>query len=57
MLERYGHGAATLSVHSECVEVMLYGGEKRLFIESKLGETAALRFGRSYKIYYDLFII
>ena len=27
MLERYGHGAATLSVHSECIEIMLFWGK------------------------------
>ena len=27
MLERYGHGAATLSVRSECIEIVLFGGK------------------------------
>ena len=48
MLERYAHGAATLSVHSECVEVISFGGKKHLF-GSKLVDTVVLRFGRSHK--------
>ena len=50
MLERYGHGAAVLSVSSECVEVILFGGRNE-FLGSELVETVVLRFGRSYKGY------
>ena len=34
MLERFGHGAAALSVSSECVVVILFGGHP-----SSLGNT------------------
>ena len=48
ILERYGHGAATLSVHSECMEIMLFGGKNSLY-GSKLVNDVVLGFGRSYK--------
>ena len=48
MLERYGHGVATLSVHSECMEIMLFGGKNSLY-GSKLVNDVVLGFGRSYK--------
>ena len=57
LLERCGHGAATLSVSSECLEVMFFGGQNDFLYEAKLADTAVLRFGRFYKLYYDLFNI
>ena len=49
MLKRAYHGAAALSVSSECVEVIMFGGwsETR---GTDLANTAVLRFGRSYDI-------
>ena len=47
MLRRYGHGAAALSVSSECVEVILFGG-RSVFRGTVSANTAVLRFGRSY---------
>ena len=51
MLKRYGHGAAALSVSSECVEVILFGG-RSILLGADLANTAVLRFGRSYNKYY-----
>ena len=47
MLKRWGHGAAALSVSSECVEVILFGGRSKIG-GTNLANTAILRFGRSY---------
>ena len=47
MLKRCGHRAAALSVSSECVEVILFGG-RSAFRGTVLANTAVLRFGRSY---------
>ena len=47
LLQRYSHGAAALSVSSECVEVILFGGRSTFFGDDLLN-TAVLRFGRSY---------
>ena len=51
MLKRFCHGAAALSVSSECVEVILFGG-RSIFLGTNLANTAVLRFGRSYNKYY-----
>ena len=55
LLQRYGHGAAALSVSSEWVEVILFGGKSK-FLGNDLVNAAVLRFGRSY-IYYILNIL
>ena len=49
MLKRLRHGAAALSVSSECVEVILFGGRTEID-GTDLANTAVLRFGRSYDI-------
>ena len=49
MLKRMYHGAAALSVSSECVEVILFGGRSKTH-GTDLANTAVLRFGRSYDI-------
>ena len=49
ILKRLYHGAAALSVSSECVEVILFGGRSRI-VGFNLANTAVLRFGRSYDI-------
>ena len=49
MLKRMYHGAATFSVSSECVEVILFGG-RNTSRGTDLANTAVLRFGRSYDI-------
>jgi len=54
MLQRFGHGAAALSVSSECVEVILFGGKKEI-VRSDWADTVVLRFGRSYKMYIIIY--
>ena len=49
MLKRVCHGAAALSVSSECVEVILFGGSSTVF-GPDLANAVVLRFGRSYDI-------
>ena len=49
LLKRMCHGTAALSVSSECVEVILFGGMCE-FGGTDLANTAVLRFGRSYDI-------
>ena len=41
-LERWGHGAAALSVSSKCVEVILFGGYDEV---SMIADTTVLGFG------------
>jgi len=50
-IERFGHGAAALSVSSECVEVILFGGRKKIFGDS-MADFTVLRFGRSWEYVY-----
>ena len=46
LLQRYGHGAAAVTVNSDCVEVMLFGGiDKNI---SNLASTVMVRFGESF---------
>ena len=51
LLQRYGHGAAGVTVHSNCVEVILFGGQKKGL---PIADPVVLRFGE-----YDsmLFVI
>ena len=49
LLDRYGHGATAISISSECVKVILFGGKSEL-LESESADIAVLRFGRSYDI-------
>ena len=44
MLKRWGHGAAALSVSSECVKVILFGGRH---IPPGVTTTVVLGFGMS----------
>ena len=43
LIWRYAHGAATLTVNSDCVEVILFGGYDRNF--SLTADTTILKFG------------
>ena len=45
LIHRYGHGAAAVTVNSDCVEVILFGG-KRKFIGSLLADPVVLTFGK-----------
>ena len=43
LIQRRGHGAATLTVNSDCVEVILFGGRDKN--DSLMADTTTLRFG------------
>ena len=44
LIQRYCHGAATLPVNSDCVEVLLFGGIDQN--RSPMADTTILRFGK-----------
>ena len=47
LIQRLGHGVATLTVNSDCVEVILFGGcDKNV---SPMADTTILRFGELVK--------
>ena len=43
LLQRYGHGAAAVTVNSDCVEVILFGGRNKK--SSPIAGTVVVRFG------------
>ena len=43
LLQRYGHGAATVTVNSDCVKVILFGGRNK--DQSLIANTVVVRFG------------
>ena len=45
LLQRWGHSAASFTISPECVEVVLFGGEKKVS-GSWIADTAVLRFGK-----------
>ena len=48
LIQRFGHGAAALTVNSDCVEVILFGGcDNR---HSPMADTTILRFGELVKV-------
>ena len=48
-LHRWGHGAAAVTINSDCVEVILFGGQKRL-TGSYIAEPVVLRFGKCIRV-------
>ena len=48
LLQRDGHGAATLTVNSDCVEVILFGGHDEC--DSLMADTTILRFGECFRV-------
>ena len=46
ILQRHGHSAAPLAISPECVEVVLFGGQK--MGGSLITDTTALRFGKVF---------
>ena len=47
LIQRRGHGAATFTVNSDCVEVILFGGDYKY---STIADTIILRFGELVKV-------
>ena len=45
LIRRYGHGAAAVTVNSDCVEVIVLGGRKNLRL-LVIADTMVLRFGK-----------
>ena len=43
LIQRWSHGAATLTVNSDCVEVILFGGRNKN--GTLMADTTILRFG------------
>ena len=43
LIQRRGHGAAAVTVNSDCVEVILFGGEDKH--ASDMADTVIVRFG------------
>ena len=55
LIQRYGHGTASLTVNSDCVEVILFGGcDNRHFV---MADTTILRFGELVELKYGNFLI
>ena len=48
LLQRYGHGAAAITVNSDCVEVILFGGWDKN--SSRNTDTVVVRFGECFSI-------
>ena len=48
LIQRCGHGAAAVTVNSECVEVILFGGRKDVHLLGSLpiADPVVLRFGK-----------
>ena len=47
LVERCGHSAASLTISPECMEVVLFGGQK-IVRGSFIADTAVLRFGKAF---------
>ena len=43
LMKRYNHSAAPFTISSECIEVVLFGGQRD---GSNISDTAVLRFGK-----------
>ena len=49
LIKRYCHGAAAVTVNSDCVEVILFGGRNELS-RSLLADPVVLRFGECIRV-------
>ena len=47
LIERYGHGAAAVTVNSDCVEVIVFGGLKG---GSVIADPVVLTFGKCIRV-------
>ena len=48
LIQRRRHGAATFTINSDCVDVILFGGYDYFF--SPMADTTILRFGELVKV-------
>jgi len=55
LIQRYGHSAATLTINSDCVELILFCGLDKN--HSPIADTTILRFGKQRLLYADIFIL
>ena len=51
LIQRYGHGAAAVTVNSDCVEVILFGGWKEQR-GSPIADPVVVRFGKCGRALY-----
>ena len=49
LIQRCGHGAASVTVNFDCVEVILFGGRKELY-GSRLADPVVLTFGECNRV-------
>jgi len=48
LLQRWCHGMAAVTVNSDCVEVILFGGRNK--DDSLIADTVIVRFGEYFKL-------
>ena len=48
LIQRSGHGAAVVTVHSDCVDVILFGGWDKY--GSVMADTVAVRFSECFSV-------
>ena len=49
LIQRCFHGAAAVTLNSDCVEVILFGGEKEI-VGSNIADPVVLRFGMCIRL-------
>ena len=55
LIQRWGHGAAAVTVNSDCVEVILFGGFNKA--SSLIADTVAVRFGECFSgLHFECYI-
>ena len=50
LIQRFCHGAAAVTVNSSSVEVILFGGQRRVGESSLLADPVVLRFGECIRV-------
>ena len=57
LIQRYGHGAAAVTVNSDWVEVILFGGHEDI-LGPPIADTVVLRFGKCSSVMIsNIFIV
>ena len=49
VIQRFDHGAAAFTINSDCVEVLLFGGRKKLQ-GSPIADPVVLRYGKCIRV-------